>query len=121
MLPGLSWLLGAVLQGLAGGLALLCLFMTYIQYATAGREGFLAFYSPQAEVSSSSRSCCGEGRACLAAACLGMACLMRPSAWRYHTFLLFTSAASFNCMVGRYGDTVYMCASRSFVGHNRNS
>jgi hypothetical protein len=52
----LSWLLGAVLQGLAGGLALLCLFMTYIQYATAGREGFLAFYSPQAEVSSSSSS-----------------------------------------------------------------
>jgi hypothetical protein len=40
----------AVVQGLAGGLALLCLFMTYIQYATAGREGFLAFYSPQAEV-----------------------------------------------------------------------
>lgn len=39
-----------VLQGLAGGLALLCLFMTYIQYATAGRDGFLAFYSPQAEV-----------------------------------------------------------------------
>lgn len=39
-----------MLQGLAGGLALLCLFMTYIQYATAGREGFLAFYSPQAEV-----------------------------------------------------------------------
>jgi hypothetical protein len=38
------------LQGLAGGLALLCLFMTYIQYATAGREAFLAFYSPQAEV-----------------------------------------------------------------------
>lgn len=25
--------------------------MTYIQYATAGRDGFLAFYSPQAEVS----------------------------------------------------------------------
>lgn len=44
------------LQGLAGGLALLCLFMTYIQYATAGREAFLAFYSPQAEV----RTCAAQ-------------------------------------------------------------
>jgi hypothetical protein len=59
------------LQGLAGGLALLCLFMTYIQYATAGREGFLAFYSPQAEVRKAVGSCqCGDNpsfQGCLAA------------------------------------------------------
>jgi hypothetical protein len=52
-----------VLQGLAGGLALLCLFMTYIQYATAGREGFLAFYSPQAEVGGQAAAAAVLGRA----------------------------------------------------------
>lgn len=39
-----------VLQGLAGGLALLSLFMTYLQYITAGRDGFLAYYSAHAQV-----------------------------------------------------------------------
>jgi hypothetical protein len=41
-------------QGLAGGLALLCLFMTYLQYITAGRDGFLAYYSAHAQVRSTS-------------------------------------------------------------------
>eukprot|EP00879_Flechtneria_rotunda_P014974 GHRR01015644.1.p1 GENE.GHRR01015644.1~~GHRR01015644.1.p1 ORF type:complete len:535 (+),score=185.66 GHRR01015644.1:276-1880(+) len=42
--------LGMFFQGLAGGLALLSLFMTYLQYATAGREGFLAYFSAHAQM-----------------------------------------------------------------------
>ncbi|KAF6266373.1 hypothetical protein COO60DRAFT_1697360 [Scenedesmus sp. NREL 46B-D3] len=42
--------LGMFAQGLAGGLALLCLFMTYLQYVTAGRDGFLAYYSAHAQM-----------------------------------------------------------------------
>lgn len=41
---------GMFAQGLAGGLALLSLFMTYLQYATAGMDGFLAYYSIHAQV-----------------------------------------------------------------------
>ncbi|WIA15492.1 hypothetical protein OEZ85_002130 [Tetradesmus obliquus] len=42
--------LGMFAQGLAGGLALLSLFMTYLQYITAGRDGFLAYYSAHAQM-----------------------------------------------------------------------
>lgn len=42
--------LGMFAQGLGGGLALLSLFMTYLQYATAGIDGFLGYYSAHAQV-----------------------------------------------------------------------
>ncbi|KAF8057921.1 sdhb [Scenedesmus sp. PABB004] len=42
--------LGMFAQGLCGGLALLCLFTTYAQYAAQGLAGFLAYYSPHAQM-----------------------------------------------------------------------
>jgi hypothetical protein len=48
---------------MAGGLALLCLFMSYVQYALAGREGFLAAYSTPAQVGEGGLVGAGDVRA----------------------------------------------------------
>lgn len=42
-------MLGAFAQGLAGGLALLAFFQTYLLAAAVGQGAFLAFYSPLAQ------------------------------------------------------------------------